>query len=210
MSSRSRRNEDLHGNAPDQSYAALLIIDMMNDLIFPGNEELVRNSEALGRNVAYLKRRCRDVGIPSIYVNDNHGKWRSDFGEVVRYSMRPDSLGRKMIEQILPGPDDYLVLKPKHSVFFATPVDTLLEYIGVESVILAGVSTHSCILLSASDAYVRNYQLFVPQDCVAGQSQREHRASLELMESNFRAKTMPSAEIDLRQLQSSGDQEQAA
>ena len=193
----SRKQDDLHGNAPDRSTAALLIVDMINDLDFPGNEELLQQAKALGRRVAQLKRRCRDANIPAIYINDNHGKWRSEFAGVVRHAMSDASLGRTMVQQVLPEEQDYLVLKPKHSIFYATPLNTLLEHIGAESLILAGLSTNSCILLSASDAYVRDYWLYIPSDCVAGQSQQEHRATLNLMEQNFSAVTTPSDKLDL-------------
>ena len=49
-----------------------------------------------------------------------------------------------MIQALLPEQQDYVVLKPKHSAFYATPLDTLLEYIGVKNVILAGITTNAC------------------------------------------------------------------
>jgi len=196
-------NQDLHGNAPDRARVALLIIDMINALDFPGNEELVRQSVSLGRNVAALKRRCCEAGIPAIYINDNQGKWRSDFAAVIRHCDRLGAPGREMVQQVLPNADDYLVLKPKHSAFYATPLDTLLQYIGVETLILAGISSNSCILLTASDAYVRDYKLFIPSDCVAGLNAEQHSKSLELMKSNFAAKTDESTKLDLRGWQES-------
>ncbi len=200
MASRSSDNQDLHGNAPDRSHAALLIVDMINSLDFPGNEQLIGDSLRLGKAVARLKRSCRKAGVPTIYINDNHGKWRSDFLAVVRFCDRPGVPGREMVHQVLPDDDDYLVLKPKHSALYATPLDTLLQYIGVESVILAGISSNSCVLLTASDAYVRDYKLFIPSDCVAGQNADEHRKSLQLMASNFRADLTDSTRLDLAQL----------
>ncbi len=200
MAATPNDNPDLHGNAPDRCPVALLIVDMINALDFPGNEELVRESSRLGRNVAALKRRCREAGIPVIYINDNQGKWRSDFAAVVRHCDREGIPGRGMVRQVLPDAEDYLVLKPKHSAFYATPLDTLLQYIGVEKLIIAGISSNSCILLTASDAYVRDYKLFIPSDCVAGQNAEEHRRSLELMKSNFAANVDESARLDLRGL----------
>jgi nicotinamidase-related amidase len=200
MASRSSGNHDLHGNAPDRSRAALLIVDMINALDFPGNEELIRDSAGLGQTVAEIKNRCRQAGIPAIYINDNQGRWRSDFSAVIRHCDRAGVPGRDMVRQVLPAPDDYLVLKPKHSAFYATPLDTLLQYIGVESVILCGISSNSCVLLTASDAYVRDYKLFIPADCVAGQNAEDHRKALQLMQENFRADLTESSKLDLQQL----------
>ena len=169
----------------------LLIVDMINDLNFPDNEELVRRSEGLGKNVARLKNKCQQAGIPVIYVNDNVGSWRSDFQELVRKCISPKSAGRGMVRQIAPTRGDLLVLKPRHSVFYGTPVDVLLTDMKATSIILVGLLTHSCVLLSASDAYMRGYRLSVPQDCVAGRTEHEHRSALKVMESSFRVHITP-------------------
>src|SRR4051812_24079471 len=121
--------DDLHGNAPDRCPLALLLIDVLNDLDFPQNQELVRSSVLLGKHIATLKQRCKEAGVPTIYVNDNHGKWRSDYNAVLNHCLRPESPGRLMVEQLVPAAEDYIILKPKHSGFYATPLETLLEYI---------------------------------------------------------------------------------
>jgi nicotinamidase-related amidase len=180
--------------------AVLLVVDMINDLNFPDNQELVRRSEQLGKTVRHLKKRCREAGIPTIYVNDNLGKWRSDFASIVRRCTAPESPGAPMVKQMLPEQEDLLVLKPKHSVFYGTPLDELLQDLQARSLIIVGLSTHSCILVSVSDAYMRGYRIFVPNDCVAGQSEREHSSTLRLMESNFKVITSASSELDLLSL----------
>lgn len=191
---------DLHGNAPDNSRVALLLIDVINDLDFPENEELVRESAGLAKRILKRKQRCRDAGIPAIYVNDNRGRWRSDFTQVLNHSLRTDSLGRNMVEQLIPSADDYVVIKPKHSAFFATPLDALLEHMGVRSLILTGITTNACVIITAGDIYVRDYALFVPSDCVAGLTQSEQRKALDLMQMNFDAAIRPSGELDLDDL----------
>jgi nicotinamidase-related amidase len=194
------QDNDLHGNAPERCAVALLIVDILNDLDFPRNEELVRKSEALAKRVSTLKQRCKEAGIPTIYVNDNRGKWRSDFSAVVRRCLRPGSLGREMVAQLIPEPEDYIVLKPKHSAFYATPLDVLLEYIGVKAVIVAGITTNACVMITASDIYVRDFRLFVPSDCVAALSEKEQRNALALMKTNFGADTTPSKKLKLNDL----------
>ncbi len=193
----NRGADDLHGNAPDRSPVVLLLIDVINDLDFPGNEKLVRDSETLSRRIANLKRQCRLAGIPTIYVNDNFGKWRSDFPEVVRHCIRATAPGREMVKALLPDPEDYVVLKPKHSAFYATPLETLLEYIGAETVILSGITTNACVMITASDVYVRDFRLFVPSDCVAALTEEDQQKALELMQKNFHANTTPADELDL-------------
>lgn len=192
--------DDLHGNAPDSCRVALLLVDVLNDLDFPDNEELVRQSAGLGERIAALKQRCKENDIPVIYVNDNHGRWRSNFTDVLNHSLRLESLGRGMVSKLIPAAEDYVVLKPKHSAFFATPLDALLEHMGVKVLILAGVTTNACVLITAADVYVRDYKLLVPEDCVAALSQPDQHNALELMRKNFGAETRPSGQIDLATL----------
>jgi nicotinamidase-related amidase len=118
----------------------------------------------------------------------------------VPYCLRPSAPGRVMVEQLLPSADDYIVLKPKHSAFFATPLDTLLEYIGVKSLIVAGLTTNACVMITASDAYVRDFRLLVPGDCVAALTPQEQHDSLQFMKRNFAADLTSSDDIDFAEL----------
>jgi nicotinamidase-related amidase len=120
-----RKNQDLHGNAPDSCPVVLLLVDVLNDVDFPGNSQLLKSIRALGKNISALKKRCRDAGIPVIYVNDNCGKGRSDFSAVLSHCLRPDSPGCPMVSQLIP--EASVVLKSKHSAFRATPLDTLIS-----------------------------------------------------------------------------------
>ena len=75
------KNHDLHGNAPDQSRVALLIIDMINDLEFEDAELIFEAALAAAGQIATLKQAAHAAGVPVIYSNDNFGRWRSDFRE---------------------------------------------------------------------------------------------------------------------------------
>ena len=178
----------------------LLLIDVINDLDFPKNQNLIGRSEELSANILKLKQRCREAGIPTIYVNDNRGRWRSDFCNVVRQAPRPDAPGRKMVKRLAPNENDYVVLKPKRSAFYATPLEILLEYIGANAVIVAGVTTNACVMITASDIYVRDLKLFVPEDCVAALTEEDQKNALDLMQRNFGADTRPSDELNLQDM----------
>jgi nicotinamidase-related amidase len=58
---------------------ALLLIDVINDLAFDGSDALVAQAESMAAPLARLKRRATAAGVPTIYINDNFGQWRSDF-----------------------------------------------------------------------------------------------------------------------------------
>ena len=179
---------------------ALLLIDVINDMDFEGSESLVRHAEPMARRLQDLKQRCRAAGIPTIYINDNFGKWRSDFRSLVAHCINDAVPGRAVARMLKPDDEDYFVLKPKNSAFFGTTLDTLLANLGVEAVILTGVAGDNCVLFSANDAYLRDYKLMIPCDCVASNSQEENDAALRLMQKVVKADTTPSADLDLGQL----------
>ena len=194
------RNEDLHGNAPDKAEVALLLIDVINDLEFSEGEELLRHTLPMAERLRELKRRARDAGIPVIYVNDNFGRWRSDFNAQVEHCLEDGVRGREIVARLKPEEDDYFVLKPKHSGFFSTTLDILLEYLGVKTVILTGIAANICVLFTANDAYMRDLTLIVPSDCVASNTEEENRNALVQMRKILKADIRPATELDLEAL----------
>src|SRR2546429_8415219 len=190
-----RKNADLHGSAPDKSEVALILVDVINDLDFPEAKQLARFIPALADSIARLKRRAKAAGVPVIYVNDNFGRWRSDFRALIEHCRKGKS--RSLIEKLYPERDDYFVLKPKHSGFFSTTLETLLRYLGSETLIITGIAGNFCVLFTANDAYMRDYTLIIPSDCTASNSAAENREALSLMRKFLRADTRPSGKIRL-------------
>lgn len=191
------QNADLHGNAPDKSDTALLIIDVLNDLEFEGGEELLESAMPMARALAKLKRRAKKAGIPVVYVNDNFGKWRSDFRQQLDHCLNDDVRGRPVVEMLVPDEDDYFVLKPKHSGFYNTTLPLLLEYLGTKKVVVTGIATDNCVLFTAGDAYIRDLEVIVPEDCVAAIDPDRHDAALDQMRVTLKADTTPSPDLDL-------------
>ena len=179
---------------------ALLLVDVINDMDFEGSESLVRFAEPMARRLHELKRRCRAAGVPTIYINDNFGKWRSDFRSLVQHCLDEPVPGREVAKLLKPDDEDYFVLKPKNSAFFGTTLDTLLTNLGTSTVILTGIAGDNCVLFSANDAYLRDYRLFIPCDCVVSNSREENDAALRLMEKVVKADIRPSADLDLEEL----------
>jgi nicotinamidase-related amidase len=188
---------DLHGFCPDSSRVALLIIDMINGLEFPGGDALLRHALTIAPRIADLAARAREAGIPVIYVNDNFGRWRSDFKSLVEHVVR-DTRGRPLAELLIPKDEDYFVLKPKHSGFFATSLEVLLAYLDVRWLVLTGVATDFCVLFTANDAHMRDYGLIVPRDCVAANSEEQSDRAVTMMHGNLGADVTPSDALDLR------------
>lgn len=195
------KNHDLHGNAPDKSSVALLIIDMINDLEFPGGDELEKPAQAAAENIASLKRQANGLNIPVIYANDNFGRWRSDFNEVVEHVLTGGVRGKLLARILKPDHDDYFVLKPKNSAFYETTLDMLLTYLDVRRLILTGINTDSCVLFTANDAYLRDLFIHIPSDCVAAIKPTYTTESLAYMKRVLKADLTPSDQLDLVALQ---------
>jgi len=194
------KNPDLHGNAPDDARVALVVIDVINDLDFPGGDRLLRHALPMADRLAVLKRRAKAAGIPVIYANDNFGRWKSDFRRILERCLQDGTRGRPLAERLAPAEDDYFVLKPKHSAFFATTLHMLLRYLGVRTVILTGLTANSCVLFTAADAFMRDFHLVVPADCVASIDVKDNRRALEHMRKTLGADVRPSRSIALQRL----------
>jgi nicotinamidase-related amidase len=182
--------------AYDKAETALLLIDVINDLEFDGGEKLLTQALPMAVSLAALKRRAKTTGVPAIYVNDNFGRWRSDFAKLVRHCVEENVRGRPVATHLIPEQDDYFVLKPKHSAFFQTNLESLLSYLGATTLILTGMAGDICVLFSANDAHMRNFKIVIPSDCVASQEAEANDQALMLMQRVLKAKTSPSSELE--------------
>jgi nicotinamidase-related amidase len=192
-----KKNASLHGSAPDKCKTALLLIDVINDLEFPEADQMLGAAVKMAKNLLRLKQRARKARVPVIYVNDNFGKWKSDFRATVEHCLRRNVRGREVAEMLRPQEEDYFVLKPKHSGFFSTTLETLLRYLGSSRLILTGIAGNFCVLFTANDAYMRDYNLIVPRDCTVSNTPEENEGALQLMRKFLKADTPLSNEIKL-------------
>ena len=191
-------NEDLHGNVPDTCSAALLLVDVLNDLDFPGAKPLIQAAPRLARNIAALKRRCRDATIPAIYVNDNRNQWRSDFCAVVNHCLGADL---PITRQALNSRCGRLhrAQAQTFGIFCNAVRNTPFTspYKDHHSCGANEGCLHSDDCLR--DSYPR-YQSVCPSDCVAASSNKQHKMALELMKKSFRTHTAASRKLDLKRI----------
>lgn len=190
-----RKHHDLHGSAPDESPVALLLIDVVNDLEFEGSERIVEPAVRMARRLRGLAARAREAGVPVVYVNDNFGRWRSDFRETVEH-VRGGTRGAELARLLAPEEDDYFVLKPKHSGFYSTSLDLLLEHLGARLLVLTGIAGDSCVLRTATDAQMRDFDVIVVPDCTVSETEERNRAALAVLERSCAARLVPSEELD--------------
>ncbi|HEX4497261.1 MAG TPA: isochorismatase family cysteine hydrolase [Thermoanaerobaculia bacterium] len=175
------------------------MIDVINDLDDVG-EDLLNEALPAARRIAKLKRRAKAAGVPAIYVNDNFGRWQSDFQSLIKHVLKEGGKGRALVQLLRPEEDDYFILKPKYSGFYSTTLDLLLRHLGVRRLILTGFAGNICVLFTANDAFLRDYDLLVPSDCTASNTHEENEQALSLMRTVLKAETTSSVEIDLEAL----------
>jgi len=155
-----------------------LLIDVINAFDFDGSAGIVRAAERAAPRIERLIRRARASGVPLVYVNDNFGRWRSDFRATVRACTQPDKPGWRVANRLRPEDDDYFVLKPRHSAFYGTTLDLLLRDLRVHTLIMAGFAANYCVLFTANDAHMRGFRLVVPADCTASNTEALSRDAL--------------------------------
>ena len=182
---------------PERCDTALLLIDLINDLEFPEGGQLFEQLRPRVDTIAELKRRAKAAGTACVYVNDNFGHWRSDFPATVRHCLEDGVRGEPVVRALAPAEDDYFVLKPRHSGFYATALEVLLRHLGVRRVVLCGVAANICVLMTAADAFLRGLEVVVPEDGVASNTAALTRDALEQMRVVCKAETPPCAEVAL-------------
>ncbi|MFS2047347.1 isochorismatase family cysteine hydrolase [Variovorax sp. Varisp41] len=185
--------------APERAagQTALLIIDMINCWDFPDAEKLLPCAASIAPRIAALKARCRRSGVPVIYANDNRGRWRSDFPALAQEALRQGGPGAEIASALKPDADDYFVLKPKQSAFFGTPLELLLQHLKASRLILTGVASDQCVLVTATEAGMRDLAVVVPRDCVASQSTARNALVLRQIEEFQKLPTTPSTRLRL-------------
>jgi nicotinamidase-related amidase len=190
--------------ASRHSPAVLILIDVINHFEFPDGKNILRHALPIAPKIARLKKRAQAAGMSTIYVNDNFGQWRSDVSKLLNYCIRPRALGRHFVEQVQPDKNDYFVLKPMHSGFYQTPLEVLLRYLNASTLVLCGLATNSCIVCTAHDAKMRDFQLYVPSDCSAARTAKEHKQAIDHIGMMTDASVAPSGSLRLNKIMRSG------
>jgi nicotinamidase-related amidase len=182
------------------SPVALLLIDVINGFDFEGCEGLLEAASRAAPKIVALRDAARAAGVPVIYVNDNFGRWRSDFRKTVEACSRRDQPGHRVTELLTPGQHDYFVLKPRHSAFYCTALELLLARLGVKTLVLVGFATNICVLFTAHDAHMRGFQVVVPADCGGSNTEELTRQALEQMRLVTGARIDEASQLDFEQL----------
>jgi nicotinamidase-related amidase len=183
---------------PSPVPVALLLIDVLTTFQFPDGDEILQGALNMRDALVKLKGRAREFRIPVLYVNDNFGDWRSE--KEVLMGRCLEAKGAEFVRPLLPDSEDYFVLKPMHSAFYMTPLEVLLEHLQVETLILTGLTSNSCITATAHDANMRGFEIYIPPDCSTARNATEHAQALAQLEATAGAKLMRSTSLKLPNL----------
>jgi nicotinamidase-related amidase len=179
----------------EESHRVLLLVDFINPLQFPEAGALSDAAVQAARQTAALKTRLAAKGVKSIYANDNYGIWQSEFRDVLDYCRHACGPAQQLADLLAPADDDFTVLKPRHSAFFATPLELLLQQMKTRELIVVGLATDICVQITAMDAFLRGFEVTVPHDCTAAESPQRHEASLQHMRTALQVDVVDSADV---------------
>src|SRR4051812_21013325 len=176
------------------SQRVLLLVDFITSLDFPGADALAPHALAAARATAALKQRLHAEGVPTIYANDNYGVWQSDFHSLVSTCLGIEGPAGEIARLLYPQADDITILKPRHSAFYASALELLLTEMGVRELVICGLATDMCVQLTAADAFLREFKVWVPADCTAAQDEAAKRQALAYMGNVLKCDVRPSTD----------------
>lgn len=192
------RDEDTASiKRPVPGSVGLLIIDMINGMDFEGAENIRASADASADVVLKIRREADRLKTPVIYVNDNYGYWHSEKSKLIAAFSEEDCPGREMVKRIAPREDDYFVIKPQISAFYATNLPVLLPKLGVSRLVLTGIAADICVLFTAADAHMRAYDLWIPSNAVASEEGQQRDWALDIMRKSMGADSRSTDELSL-------------
>lgn len=173
---------------------AVIVIDMINAYDHEDAELLVPSARRVVPAIQKLLERARGADVEVIYVNDNLGRWRSQVDEMVEEAARGPHA--ELVEAIRPDERSLFVVKARHSIFYQTPLEYLLNQHEIDRIVLCGQVTEQCVLYSALDAHIRKIHVTVVRDAVAHIDAELADAALRMMELNMGASVVNADEVD--------------
>ncbi len=160
---------------------AIIVVDMLKDN-FKKEAHFAITSEALSTipNIKRLLDQGRRRAWPIIFACDSF--LEGDF--IFQGRMKPHSIrgtkGAEVIDDLDPLAAQMVLEKRRFSAFFKTDLDQTLRTLAVDTVVVTGISTHVCVLLTAMDALSHDFRCIIIEDCCAAHKKEVHRAALDL------------------------------
>ena len=163
---------------------ALVVIDMQKD--FFQKKHLLEQRELLVENLNRLIELARKHKLPVIWVRQ---VWKYDLSNSPKHIRQSGkgyvlegTKGSELLDELSKLSEDYEVIKTRNSGFFGTNLDSLLNELGVDTLIVGGINTHACVRMTAIDAWQKDYDVIVAKDCVASYDDKHHKVTMKYFE----------------------------
>jgi nicotinamidase-related amidase len=174
---------------------ALLLIDLQNDYF--RDDELARCRDDLLKQVNELAERARAAGAPVVEIRTVHAPdrstWTLNMLEDDRGLALAGTPGAARVDGL--AEPDHVVVKTRDSAFFGTDLDLWLADRDVERLVLAGVSTESCIAATATDAYARDLHVELVEDATASIDSQLHDQTLGRLHEQYRQEVVSADDV---------------
>lgn len=170
------------GHLPFGRHPALLIIDMVRAYLDPASPLYAGIETALASN-RRLAAAARAAGVPVIFTNVEYQPGGADGGvfyrkvPALKVFDRGSPLGA-FPEELAPLPGETVITKQYASAFFGTGLAEKLRALGIDTLLIGGVSTSGCVRASALDACQNGFLPFVVRDACGDRHQAPHEANL--------------------------------
>lgn len=165
----------------DPATTAVIVVDMISEFV---EDEYELGDAATGRptarRIARLMDKARASGIRGYYsrpLRGDHPLEAGAWGDTSTVGTQTEEM-LQLADELSPSEDDVVVDKFKPSVFFGTQLESMLNYDGVDTLIVTGVSTSGCVRASVVDGFSYNYRVIIPEECVADRSRISHDIGL--------------------------------
>jgi len=173
---------------------ALLMVDLINSFSFKHGCVLAEKTEKMIPNIHLLKDLFIKRKFPIIYVNDHYKQNNPTVEKILKYCTNP--LSYHIIQEIKPKGHEYCIFKPNYSGFYQTDLDHELKKQEVTHLIILGVAGNRCVLFTANDAFMRDYNLIIPYDAISSITDYDEKVAVYMMKDILNAKLILSQEIE--------------
>lgn len=164
---------------------AVIIVDMLNDFVY--GKLACDRALAIIPNLKSLLDAARKNGKPVIFANDSHLPSDPEMRLWGEHAMK-GTKEAKVIPELQPGPQDYILEKRNYSSFFETGLELLLRTLGVDTVVITGLHTHMCCRHTAADAFMRGFHVIGAEDCLNAFTEEDHKAGIDYFKNVYAAR----------------------
>jgi nicotinamidase-related amidase len=164
---------------------AIIIVDMLKDNLKDNPRNLYyQEGKEIIPNLQRLIEGGRKKGFPIIFACDSF--LEGDF--IFRSKMKVHSLrgtrGAEVIDDLRPEPTDMILSKRRFSAFFKTDLDQTLRTQGVDTIVVTGMTTEVCVLMTALEGLCHDFSVIILENCTVSRSKQLRKGCLDLYREN--------------------------